>query len=114
MAMDMYQNNHDVRFACMISPGYTTDFGDEAKLWILDRAIPYINKMFLSAIHDVKAPEVVMKLQNCTDLREWIEIAAELSGYGSVERYREHCCPGYPWPYFNALTNAQVAKFKYF
>merc|ERR1719285_16270 len=114
MAMGKCRNQHGVLFSCMISPGYTSDFDAEANVWVLNTCIPNMNEMFLSAIHDAKAPEVVMKLQNCTDLKEWIEIAAEFSGYGNVESYREKCCPGYPWPYINAATDAEVDEMKYF
>jgi len=48
------------------------------------------------------------------DLREWIAIASELSGYGTVESFREHCCPGYPWPYIAGATDEEVDEMKYF
>jgi len=114
MAMGKIGNKHGVLFSCMISPGYTSDFDAEANVWLLGKCIPNMNEMFLSAIHNEKAPEVVTKLQNCTDLREWIEIAAELSGYGNVESYREICCPGYPWPEVGAATAAEIDEMKYF
>jgi len=114
MAMGKCRNQHNVLFSCMISPGYTSDFDAEANVWVLGQCIPIMNDMFLSAIHDAEAPEVVMKLQNCNDLREWIEIAAQLSGYGNVDSYREKCCPGYPWPYITAAPDAEVDEMKYF
>jgi len=114
MAMGKCRNEHDVRFTSMISPGYTSDFDAEANVWALGKCIPMMNHMFLSAIHDAKAPEVTMKLRNCTDLREWIEIASELSGYGTVESWREQCCPGYPWRYIGGATDEELDKMKYF
>jgi len=70
LAIGIRENLHDVRFASMISPGYTTDFHPEANLWALNPLIGGMNQMFLSSIHDAKAPEIAERLQGAKGIKE--------------------------------------------
>jgi len=70
--------------------------------------------MFLSAVHEAKFPEVVSRLYECKEIKKWIEIAGELSGYGTVELQREHVCPGHVWPVLDSLSDAKRGAMKYF
>ena len=54
-----------VRFASMISPGYSSDFDAEANTWVLNMLTRQINDFFLSSIHDTAAPETVKRLRSC-------------------------------------------------
>jgi len=114
LAIGTRENLHDVRFASMISPGYTTDLHPEANFWALNPLVSGMNQLFLSSIHDAKAPKIAERLQGAKGIKEWIEIAGELSGYGTIESYREHCCPGTAWSRIDAFTDAELSEMKYF
>lgn len=114
LAYKRRDNALNVRFASMIFPGYSSDFDAEANIWILNQLTWNMNNFFLNSIHDAKAPETVKRLRSCWGIRKWIEISAELSGYGTIKSYREHCCPGYDWPHLDTLPEAEVSEMKYF
>jgi len=114
LAMKRRSSQHEVRFASMISPGYTTDFDVEANLWAMSWVIWSMNRMFLTEINITKFPEVVKRLWECKEIKKWIEIAGELSGHGTIESYREHCCPGYNWPILKSWAGTKLNTTKYF
>merc|ERR1719192_1928387 len=114
VALKRRENTINIRYASMISPGYSSDFDAEANIWMINLLTWSLNNFFLKSIHYDKAPETVKRLRSCWGIRKWIEISAELSGYGTIKAYRQQCCPGYDWPHFDTLTEAEISEMKYF